>query len=1340
MSSSSNKEVPSKGTKRGDTATASDTVPRGARTTGAVNPPRSAPPSVPQLNLPADHSEDAGNLPAQGGSRSRKQTAKSTPTRAPTASEISSLLSPESAYDSDSKDKITTAQGGQLGENTGAVVVKPTNGRWSASVALLMSNSQQPQASAAFANTAVADLLKECWDYILIAVAHTRRLQELSKSEGIPEAEWRRPWDGLIESVFLLVKMGKLRFMVEKTIKMSRSQLALGTTQVVKQVAELCLQFSGLHNRFKTRRRASRNLDLGHEKLNDADATKKAAFVKQHAQAAQLFQSSVDITKCADEAKERMKYDPSTAKCDALVTLAFNLDGFEDVADAERSKFSLFHEAEGKDDPICPQDSLMSTDVLSHSSMATQSKNLAHDIFCLNTPSAGLGPEYAPPAHIGASSSEPTLVTPEHKNVLHLPFFVVEYKKGQSEHDAGSNQTRLYLNAAASYLAAAGILEQPVFGLTTNGQHGVLSCAYARRDTNNLSDPTHIMILERNAMVFDLANPLSCAHFASCLCYMAVHLVPGLQAKATENLAASHLVTRIVQKELSTQWILLTVTSMIANLDLSSVLYLPLTHDSIPQDIKCLLPSSSSLESPTKAIDERKPLTISAEVLDSLKGLSSDPASLVAYGARISEPDVFVIEKATFATSRPCREDYAGLASFYPLARIASLLVMRVTSEDAARRSVLTASRLPLRATDDAWHDGSETTSDSSDFRTARSRVTSESSIPLQTSWQIYENTDPISHYSLFADYRDFGPSVPVVCVAEDDAIISLLRSAVYQRLAWGMSTPIVGVTLYPRSPVVQVLLAWPGIPAREDSLPMVNIASNPSRQANSGAGWFDLSSPNAAAAFVRYISDMVEHEAHAFLLAPSSQVEPFEWRSDYVDHHARLASIYRDKSASLYAWAKDALGSIPEPNTPSTHLAFDEEPESLPDSPEDVAYIQRSTHADITTGASNINQPFTTVTRWLWDRLATTQSVLPFVESGTIPASYISLTRFAWSDDWDGSAPLPDSVAEYSHLRSRLLDMKQADSALTDQTIGAGITLGEPTVRVCEDPYDVRDLASSDPIYGFCDSVATLCLPNFVTSQASRNLRHAAENFALLRKGPAPKAVAYWHGVCDVNASRFQFAAAQNLFHAYVRSSCPQLNGLYELPEETLQLEHIERPPSLPPSASMTSENEAGIIDDDESASSSAASSLELPLLFVNHTPPEKAIAHVGAHQHRMCAASGAAFFGAAGLNNVPVFSLVTNGTQGVLTCAWAEVYDGFQRIRIAERNGVLFDLTNPLSAFHFAAFLVRLKHEHGRLLRERLDEPALARLRERLEQGEYETRWTMSHYVDEQERLNPS
>ncbi|EIW83881.1 hypothetical protein CONPUDRAFT_163146 [Coniophora puteana RWD-64-598 SS2] len=361
-------------------------------------------------------------------------------------------------------------------------------------------------------------------------------------------------------------------------------------------------------------------------------------------------------------------------------------------------------------------------------------------------------------------------------------------------------------------------------------------------------------------------------------------------------------------------------------------------------------------------------------------------------------------------------------------------------------------------------------------------------------------------------------------------------------------------------------------------------------------------------------------------------------------------------------------------------------------------------------------------------------------------------------SQHYTATKEFVEDIYERMHDQEETQELTDDEEpALTDQSLAAGVTLRTP-IDVCDNPYDVQDLASTDPIDGFCDYVATLCLPNFVTSQASPNLRRAAENFALLRGGPAPRAVAYRHGVCDVAASCPQFSAAQNLFRAYVRSAgippetkdtvdLSVLSALpgptdwyYELPEETLRREHIPRPPSLPSSSSTNSEDEADMDVDDSLTSLNAACSLELPLLFVNHTPPEKAISHVGAHQHRMCAASGAAFFGAAGLSNVPVFSLVTNGTQGVLTCAWAEVYDGFQRIRIAERNGVLFDLANPLSAFHFATFLVRLRREHGALLRERLDEHTMARWRERLERGEYETRWTMAHYVDEQEIQGPS
>ncbi|EIW76802.1 hypothetical protein CONPUDRAFT_157960 [Coniophora puteana RWD-64-598 SS2] len=363
----------------------------------------------------------------------------------------------------------------------------------------------------------------------------------------------------------------------------------------------------------------------------------------------------------------------------------------------------------------------------------------------------------------------------------------------------------------------------------------------------------------------------------------------------------------------------------------------------------------------------------------------------------------------------------------------------------------------------------------------------------------------------------------------------------------------------------------------------------------------------------------------------------------------------------------------------------------------------------------------------------------------------------------WDGlvSSFLHGSPSNMRYLPTVALPR----SALTDRRKDPGwlasarFTISQYTVyghgTTSEDGFEgVLDLVANDPVEAICDVVSTISIPDFVSSGSSVALRHAAERFCLFPREPdqatarARGGTAYYHGICDLPSEHSELAYAYDLFYANVRSAGLSLEipdsldiGVlsapptvcrlsYQWPDGKLQKYQVGHPPPLAPD--HTGESERPGAQNLTTAEQSLA--LELPLLLVNHTPPEKILAYVGSHKHRMTATAAATFFGAVGLIDIPVFSLVTDGCRVVLTCAWAEKFGSFQRIKIAERNGILFDLRNPLSAFHFATFLVRLKHEYGQKLRERFDDRALAHLRERLEQGEWETRWTMSHYVAEQ------
>ncbi|KAJ7827301.1 hypothetical protein B0H13DRAFT_1561421, partial [Mycena leptocephala] len=80
----------------------------------------------------------------------------------------------------------------------------------------------------------------------------------------------------------------------------------------------------------------------------------------------------------------------------------------------------------------------------------------------------------------------------------------------------------------------------------------------------------------------------------------------------------------------------------------------------------------------------------------------------------------------------------------------------------------------------------------------------------------------------------------------------------------------------------------------------------------------------------------------------------------------------------------------------------------------------------------------------------------------------------------------------------------------------------------------------------------------------------------------------------------------------------------------------------------------------------------------------------------------SVASFYAALGFVDRPFYGLVTSGDRGAILMAWkskpkfkpeSEDLPGRQEIYIMERNVCMMDISNPLEAFHFATFLIRLR-----------------------------------------------
>ncbi|KAJ7172135.1 hypothetical protein C8R46DRAFT_139013 [Mycena filopes] len=83
--------------------------------------------------------------------------------------------------------------------------------------------------------------------------------------------------------------------------------------------------------------------------------------------------------------------------------------------------------------------------------------------------------------------------------------------------------------------------------------------------------------------------------------------------------------------------------------------------------------------------------------------------------------------------------------------------------------------------------------------------------------------------------------------------------------------------------------------------------------------------------------------------------------------------------------------------------------------------------------------------------------------------------------------------------------------------------------------------------------------------------------------------------------------------------------------------------------------------------------------------------------NQGRMYLVSVVAFYSAIGIENRPFYCLVTTGTVGTILMGWKSSKHG--QTYIMERNTVKYDIASPIEASQFAAFLLRLHDDAGRL-----------------------------------------
>lgn len=136
----------------------------------------------------------------------------------------------------------------------------------------------------------------------------------------------------------------------------------------------------------------------------------------------------------------------------------------------------------------------------------------------------------------------------------------------------------------------------------------------------------------------------------------------------------------------------------------------------------------------------------------------------------------------------------------------------------------------------------------------------------------------------------------------------------------------------------------------------------------------------------------------------------------------------------------------------------------------------------------------------------------------------------------------------------------------------------------------------------------------------------------------------------------------------------------------------------------------------------------LDLPLIIVEYKRPSDT--HTddiqGQNQRRIYCVSAARFLEAIGIDEFPIFSVLSDGPLTVLAVTWAK--DGV--VRIFERHMMSFDVSSPLGAWHYATVMARIAVFWGTALAKRF---ALVRnaFVKGVEKDDPKLRWTHAHQV---------
>ncbi|KAK0193462.1 hypothetical protein F5146DRAFT_998056 [Armillaria mellea] len=130
-----------------------------------------------------------------------------------------------------------------------------------------------------------------------------------------------------------------------------------------------------------------------------------------------------------------------------------------------------------------------------------------------------------------------------------------------------------------------------------------------------------------------------------------------------------------------------------------------------------------------------------------------------------------------------------------------------------------------------------------------------------------------------------FSAVLPFLCIAGEDDIFDLMSGLLYQRRAWGVVEPVIGIVLSTGGNVGRVVLGWSGEAICDpDVLPMVHFAYADGTRTDPSIGVYDLTDPESALKFAQFILNLRTHVEAVVAQCNQRVFKRLPWRSDTVD------------------------------------------------------------------------------------------------------------------------------------------------------------------------------------------------------------------------------------------------------------------------------------------------------------------------------------------------------------------------------------------------------------------------------------------------------------------------